>query len=57
MRCIFTMFAEDSGLLPEDGFRTMLADLEGRPGATLPSLLKGRDQEAVEDLLLSRLVA
>ena len=31
MRCVFTMFAEDTGLLPTDGFRDLLAGLRDRP--------------------------
>jgi len=30
-RCLFTMFAEDVGLLPEDAFHDLLAKLEGSP--------------------------
>jgi len=30
-RCLFTMFAEDVGLLPEDGFRTLLDRLKDSP--------------------------
>jgi hypothetical protein len=31
MRCIFTMFAEDVGLLPKDGFTGLLADMRDNP--------------------------
>jgi hypothetical protein len=30
-RCLFTMFAEDVGLLPEDGFKTLLARVRESP--------------------------
>ncbi|MCX6873156.1 MAG: class I SAM-dependent DNA methyltransferase [Verrucomicrobia bacterium] len=30
-RCLFTMFAEDVGLLPEDGFKTLLAHVKESP--------------------------
>jgi hypothetical protein len=30
-RCLFTMFAEDIGLLPDDGFKNLLAKLDGKP--------------------------
>jgi hypothetical protein len=30
-RCLFTMFAEDIGLLPEDAFKNLLAKLDGHP--------------------------
>lgn len=30
-RCLFTMFAEDVGLLPEDAFHDLLAKLDGSP--------------------------
>ena len=35
MRCLFTMFAEDVGLLPQDGFRDMLRALD-HPAAFKP---------------------
>ena len=31
MRCLFTMFAEDVGLLPDDAFTRLLQQLEGTP--------------------------
>ncbi|MFH1032904.1 MAG: DNA methyltransferase, partial [Pseudomonadota bacterium] len=31
MRCLFTMFAEDVGLIPDRGFATMLADVQADP--------------------------
>ena len=34
-RCLFTMFAEDIGLLPEDGFKTLLERVKDNP-ARLP---------------------
>jgi len=38
MRCLFTMFAEDSGLLPESGFRDLLNQLKDQPENTVPAL-------------------
>ena len=38
MRCVFTMFAEDTGLLPEDGFRDLLSELRRRPEDFVPEL-------------------
>jgi SAM-dependent methyltransferase len=38
MRCLFTMFAEDSGLLPERGFRDLLEQLRQAPENTVPAL-------------------
>jgi hypothetical protein len=31
MRCLFTMFAEDVGILPKDSFRTILESLRAKP--------------------------
>ena len=39
-RCLFTMFAEDVGLLPEDGFKTLLARLKDSPQG-FPVLVSG----------------
>lgn len=36
MRCLFTMFAEHSGLLPSGGFVTLLSDARERPDAFVP---------------------
>jgi hypothetical protein len=36
MRCLFTMFAEHSGLLPSGGFVTLLTDACERPDAFVP---------------------
>lgn len=36
MRCLFTMFAEHSGLLPPGGFVTLLSDARERPDAFVP---------------------
>jgi hypothetical protein len=33
MRCLFTMFAEDVGLLPQDAFTDLLRELKDRPAA------------------------
>jgi hypothetical protein len=41
MRCLFTMFAEDVGLLPQDTFKNLLKDVLPKPDAFKP---------AVEDL-------
>ncbi len=38
MRCLFTMFAEDSGLLPERGFRDLLGQLKLKPDNAVPAL-------------------
>jgi hypothetical protein len=39
MRCLFTMFAEDVGLLPERGFTQLLAEMCGEP-VHLPAALE-----------------
>ncbi|MEW6217500.1 MAG: DNA methyltransferase, partial [Candidatus Bipolaricaulota bacterium] len=36
MRCIFTMFAEDIGLIPAGALRGLLEELRDRPGAFVP---------------------
>ncbi len=38
MRCLFTMFAEDVGLLPERSFTGLLEDLAGEPETLAPML-------------------
>ena len=38
MRCLFTMFAEDVGLLPKDGFTNLLDKLYDRPEHFAPAL-------------------
>ena len=38
MRCLFTMFAEDAGLLPERGFETLLKRMEKTPEHFAPAL-------------------
>jgi len=38
MRCLFTMFAEDVKLLPENGFRDLLARLHDTPKNFVPAL-------------------
>lgn len=38
MRCVFTMFAEDVKLLPEDSFKNLLGDLVKRPRDFVPAL-------------------
>ena len=38
MRCLFTMFAEDVGLLPEKGFETLLGDMVETPEHFAPAL-------------------
>lgn len=36
MRCIFTMFADDVGLLPKDGFKNLLEDCAESPSSFAP---------------------
>ncbi len=38
MRCLFTMFAEDVGLLPEKGFETLLGEMVDTPQHFAPAL-------------------
>jgi hypothetical protein len=38
MRCLFTMFAEDVGLLPKDSFREVLRGLKGHPEHFAPMM-------------------
>ncbi|MCB0598015.1 MAG: class I SAM-dependent DNA methyltransferase, partial [Phaeodactylibacter sp.] len=38
MRCLFTMFAEDVGLLPEKSFTQLLSDMQKAPGTFVPML-------------------
>ncbi|MCY4396770.1 MAG: class I SAM-dependent DNA methyltransferase [Rhodospirillaceae bacterium] len=38
MRCLFTMFAEDAGLLPEKGFEKLLGDMAETPQHFAPAL-------------------
>ena len=38
MRCLFTMFAEDVGLLPEKGFEKLLGDMVNTPQHFAPAL-------------------
>jgi hypothetical protein len=38
MRSLFTMFAEDIGLLPKDSFRELLRGLRGKPQALAPMM-------------------
>ena len=38
MRCLFTMFAEDVGLLPEQGFETLLGEMVDTPQHFAPAL-------------------
>ena len=40
MRCLFTMFAEDVGLLPKKGFTTLLETRRGKLGSTFPDMLE-----------------
>lgn len=46
MRCLFTMFAEDVGLLPERSFRDLLARCEAEPAKFVP--LVGQLWEAMD---------
>lgn len=43
-RCLFCMFAEDVGLLPQEGFKNLLDSVQGDPGAAVP-LLRGLFEE------------
>jgi hypothetical protein len=36
MRCLFTMFAEDTGLLPDKSFKSVLEQCEARPDNLIP---------------------
>lgn len=36
MRCLFTMFAEDSALLPKDSFKQLLRDCLDKPASFKP---------------------
>lgn len=38
MRCLFTMFAEDVGLLPAKGFETLMAQMKETPKNLVPAL-------------------
>ncbi|WP_246218143.1 type IIL restriction-modification enzyme MmeI [Jiella pacifica] len=38
MRCLFTMFAEDVGLIPEESFVKLLGELKDKPQAFVPAL-------------------
>ncbi len=38
MRCLFTMFAEDVGLLPKDAFAELLAEMEKSPAHFAPAM-------------------
>ena len=38
MRCLFTMFAEDVGLLPDHAFRTLLEQTRDRPEQFVPAM-------------------
>ncbi|MCB0586081.1 MAG: class I SAM-dependent DNA methyltransferase, partial [Phaeodactylibacter sp.] len=38
MRCLFTMFAEDVGLLPDKSFTQLLSDMQKAPGTFVPML-------------------
>ncbi len=43
-RCLFCMFAEDVGLLPQESFKNLLDSVKGDPGAAVP-LLKALFEE------------
>jgi hypothetical protein len=58
MRCLFTMFAEDVGLLPKAGFAELLHELEDRPETfppALESLWKAMDEGTYEPRLMQTL--
>lgn len=58
MRCLFTMFAEDVGLLPEAGFADLLKQLADRPETfpvALESLWKTMDEGGYEPRMMATL--
>ncbi len=58
MRCLFTMFAEDVGLLPKAGFAELLKELHGRPETfplALESLWRTMDEGGYEPRLMQSL--
>ncbi|MEP7241546.1 MAG: type IIL restriction-modification enzyme MmeI, partial [Devosia sp.] len=58
MRCLFTMFAEDVGLLPEAGFAELLKQLADRPETfpvALEALWKTMDEGGYEPRLMTTL--
>lgn len=58
MRCLFTMFAEDVGLLPGAGFAELLKELSNRPETfpmALESLWKTMDEGGYEPRMMATL--
>jgi hypothetical protein len=58
MRCLFTMFAEDVGLLPKAGFAELLRDLADRPETfpmALESLWRTMDEGGYEPRMMATL--
>lgn len=58
MRCLFTMFAEDVGLLPGAGFADLLKDLSNRPETfpvALETLWKTMDEGGYEPRMMATL--
>jgi hypothetical protein len=58
MRCLFTMFAEDVGLLPGAGFAELLKELSSRPETfpmALESLWKTMDEGGYEPRMMATL--
>ncbi|MCX6875647.1 MAG: class I SAM-dependent DNA methyltransferase [Verrucomicrobia bacterium] len=54
-RCLFTLFAEDVGLLPEDGFKTLLERLKDSPQG-FPVLVSGLWKEMATGTRFSALL-
>ena len=54
-RCLFTMFAEDVGLLPEDGFKNLLARIKDTPQG-FPVLVSGLWREMATGARFSALL-
>lgn len=58
MRCLFTMFAEDVGLLPKAGFAELLKELHARPDTfplALESLWRTMDEGGYEPRMMASL--
>lgn len=58
MRCLFTMFAEDVGLLPEHAFRDLLGRLRAAPDSFVPaveSLWRAMDEGTYEPHVMATL--
>lgn len=58
MRCLFTMFAEDVGLLPKDSFEELLGQVKNRPEQFVPAmehLWKVMDEGGYEPRMMAQL--